>query len=141
MEVTPSLHVWLVSEFRRRRLTYKKLAETSNTNYQNFQKLLQGITSNMRPAMVQAVCDGFNITYNELVAIASGKTDASIVPACYDVNCEQALALWRWVAYDATRINVLKGLSFEGALPEPVHGAPDGYVPGNGGSSTSKEVG
>lgn len=101
MKVTDRLRVWLRAEAQRRNLSYAELARRGATNYQNWQRLLQGKTEEISDEMERAVCSAFNLTLVELLRIANHDHGLS---AEYDTECETARAVWRWIAYDANRI-------------------------------------
>jgi len=70
MKITKCLLKWLHDEFDRRNFTYAELARRGNTNYQNFQRLLHGKTTDITQVMEDAICEAFNITPEELLHIS-----------------------------------------------------------------------
>lgn len=119
MKITPSLVTWMQGELQRRKLSYRAFGQLAGTNFQNVQRVATLGVDFCSPEVEDALCRGFGITKEQLLLIAEGK--APIESARYDVECETARALWRWVAYDARRIAMLRAMGFEGVLPDPVH--------------------
>lgn len=120
MKVTKSLRDWLRRYMQDNSVSYTELARRAGTNYQNFQRIAQGVTEELTSNMEDSIILACRITKRELYKISEG---VNIAPE-YDDQCERALALWRWVAYDEKRIEVIKALGFSGALPPPIHGQP-----------------
>ncbi len=78
MKVTSNLLGWLQSEFNARGITYAELGRRGGTNYQNFQRLLQGVSAEIQQEMVDAVCAAFNVSEVQLIQIAkTGQNETS----------------------------------------------------------------
>ena len=75
MKVTKPLLEWLQIEFDRQELTYAELARRGNTNYQNFQKLLQGRSTEITQVMIDAICKAFGISEIDLIKISRGEIE------------------------------------------------------------------
>ena len=120
MKVTKSLRDWLRRYMQEQAVSYSELGRRAGTNYQNFQRIAQGTTEELTSGMEDSIILACRITKQDLYKIIEG---VNITPE-YDDHCERALALWRWVAYDEKRIEVIKALGFSGTLPAPIHGSP-----------------
>jgi transcriptional regulator with XRE-family HTH domain len=70
MKITKNLLEWLQSEFNKRGLTYAELGRRGGTNYQNFQRMLQGISQEIQQDMVDATCAAFNVSELQLIQIS-----------------------------------------------------------------------
>ncbi len=73
MKVTKNLLEWLHREFENRKMTYAELGRRGGTSYQNFQRLLQGISAEIQQDMVDATCAAFGVSQLQLLQIAEGK--------------------------------------------------------------------
>lgn len=122
MKVTLHLRNWMREQIQSRDLSYTELGKRAAINYQNFQQLVQGSTEELTSKMEDAVCRAFGITHEDLYKIVLGKVTSS--SPVYNDECEKATALWRWIAYDVKRIDILKALGYGGELPVPTHGSP-----------------
>jgi hypothetical protein len=116
--------VWMQAEMQKRKLSYRQLGKLGGSNYQNFQRVIQASVDEIAADTEDAICRAFGLTHDELMLIASGKSSASCPE--YDIECEKARALWRWVAYNPNRIAALKAMGYEGVLPPPMHETPKG---------------
>lgn len=97
MKVTAHLLEWLHFEFDKKGVTYADLGKMGNTNYQNFQRLLQGRIDEITQVMVDAVCRAFGVTEIQLLEISTGKktgTAAVSEDSFKYSDCYDRLAGW-----------------------------------------------
>ena len=122
MRITDSLMMWVQGELQRRRLSYREFSKIAGVSHQNISRLATGAVSECEAAMEDALCRGFGVTKEQLRLIAEGATPVQC--ASYDIECEKARAIWRWIAYDANRIAAIRAMGFDGELPEPMKSKP-----------------
>ncbi len=144
MKITKHLLKWLHDEFDRRNFTYAELARRGNTNYQNFQRLLHGKTTDITQVMEDAICEAFNITPEELLHIsmnhrgAPEKQDSSMPNSRVPRNPELA-RLFQWLENDACPDQIAAVLATARAVGCP-NGSTNSSRSGTGSSPSAAKV-
>jgi DNA-binding Xre family transcriptional regulator len=115
MKVTSQLSDWLDMQMQDRNLSFSEMARITGTRYQTWQKIYHHHVGEIKDATVQAICQLYGVTQEELIAISEGRKRTGC--AKRDGVSKKAEAVWRWLNHDPARCAAMRAMGYKGDLP------------------------